>query len=222
MLKKSLKQFHVIIAITIFNISSLYVVEDYFMINNSFSIQTIDIESENIDAVIIEVLAIQKTQLLSLTTTEISEFAQNGFITIERTPVYLREFLKKGKIITVYHQDQMIGYLLLENMDGYINWAHGRQFDSELNLDELKTLNYIDQIAVLMSFVGRGVETALVNYAKYLSPQGILTDTLYRPYPNLASMALFENNGFAKLGILYVEATNVLPAHQIFLMLWLP
>ena len=116
----------------------------------------------------------------------------------------------------------MVGYLCLEEINEYIDWAQGRRFDSEWNLNSLRNVKYIDQIAVLTPFVKQEIETNLINHAKNLSPNGILTDTLSKPYPNLSSMALFTNNGFVNLGTMQIEATDTLPAHQISLMLWLP
>ncbi len=193
-----------------------------FETDASFSLQIIDVDSVNKEAIIEEILTIQKSLLIPLEETTMPSFAQTGFITIQRSPQYLLKFLEKGIIIVAYHQNQMVGYLSLEEIDGYIDWARGRRLDAERSLDSLDGVKYIDQVAALTTFANQEIETVLINLAKELSPYGIMTDTLAKPYPNLAAMALFRKNGFVNLGTLYVEETDALPQHQIELILWLP
>lgn len=210
-------------AILITGMSSLFgSAQDSFGTEDLFSYQMVDADSDNKETVIAEILTVQESLLIPLEATELPTFAQTGFITIQRSPQYLLKFLEKGKILVTHHQNQVIGYLLLEEIDGYIHWAQGRRMDVELSLASLDGVKYIDQVAVLTPFVQQGIETALIRHAKELSPNGILTDILAKPHPNLASMALFRNNGFIHLGSVYVEATDPLPAHQVALMLWLP
>jgi hypothetical protein len=191
------------------------------MTEDPLSFQIINADSNNKETIIAEILSIQDSLLIPLNTAQIHTLTQTNFIIIHRSSQYLLKLLEKGIFIVAYYQKQMVGYLLLDEIDGYIKWAQGRRFDGKQSIDSLGSVKYIDQVAVLTSFEQKGIETALINHAKECSPTGIMTDILAKPFPNLSSMNLFQNNGFVNLGTLYIEATNALQAHQVVLMLWL-
>ena len=188
----------------------------------SFSIQLVDKNSEHIDETIAEILKVQQTLLLPLELTEIPSCAQSGFLTVQMTPQYLIEFLQTGRFLIAVHQDQIVGYLLLDQIEQYLHWAEGKRFDSEWDLQTLQTMGYIDQIAVAREFAKQGVGTALINSAKKLSERGLLTDILSAPYRNEASLRFFTARGFANIGTMYIEQTATSPPHATAVMLWLP
>lgn len=168
------------------------------------------------DEEIIEgILAIQKTLVLPL---DSEERPVNGFLMIQMTPDYLRQF--KGKFLIAYCDGEMAGYLLLGEMEEFIDWAKGRRFDSAWNLEALRNIHYIDQIAVLTPFARQGVGKALVDAAKAISTDGLLTDILLEPITNQASIAFFTRQGFAPMGVMHIDPSARFAAHKIYLMLW--
>ncbi len=197
----------------------------FFFFNTSgfsLTIQVIDKNAEKIEETITEILAIQKSLLLPLEISEIPSYAQSGFLTIQMTPQYLLDFLRTGRFLIAVHQDQIVGYLLLDQIEQYLNWANGNQFKSEWNLKSFQNLQYIDQIAVDRKFTRQGIGTALVDYAKKLSAEGLLTDILFTPYHNHASMQFFTTNEFLDIGTMHIEKTAKYPQHATSVMLWLP
>lgn len=183
-----------------------------------FDEPTIEVIERSEPEVIEAVLGIQKTLLAPLS--EVPPFAEAGFLTIEMTHEYLEKFLQTGKILIARQEGRIVGYLLLDRIDGFIDWAKDKRFDSEWNLERLRGIQYIDQIAVLRSYARQGIGTALVEEAKKLSPRGILIDILFAPYSNHASMQFFASQGFVPLGIVYVEAYSKRAAHATSVMLW--
>ena len=196
----------------------------FFFYTSGFSltIQVIDKNAEQIKETVTKILAIQKSLLLSLEISAIPSYAQSGFLTIQMTPQYLLNFLRTGKFLIAVHQDQVVGYLLLDQIEQYLNWAEGKQFKSEWNLKSFQNLQYIDQIAVDRKFMRQGIGTALVNCAKKLSAEGLLTDILFTPYHNHASMQFFTTNEFLDIGTMHIEKTAMYPPHATSVMLWLP
>lgn len=186
------------------------------------TLRLVDRDSERVEETIVAILKIQKSLLLSLEATEMPSYAQTGFLTIRMTNQYLLDFLQTGKFLLAFHHDQLVGYLLLDKIDHYLKWAHGKQFKSKWDLQALHKIAYIDQIAVIRHLAKQGIGTALVDYAKMLSPHGLLTDILYAPYSNQASMRFFAAQKFVELGIMQVEKTVAYPEHATSVMLWLP
>jgi len=186
------------------------------------TLELVEKDSARVEETIDAILEMQKSLLLPLELTECPDSAQTGFLTIEMTHTYLRELLHSGKFLIAFYEDQPVGYLLLDKIDSYLQWVKGKHFASEWDLQTLRQINYIDQIAVVRKYAKHGIGTALVDYAKKLSPQGILADILSAPYPNQASMHFFAAQKFIELGILQVEKTAKYPAHAVAIMLWLP
>lgn len=192
------------------------------LVGLSTSLQIIDNKSENIEEIIAKILEIQKSLLIPIEAVEMPDFADTGFLTIRMTPDYLRNFLDTGKFIMAFRGKQVAGYLLLDDIEGFLKWAQGRRFDSEWDLESLRGIQYIDQIGIPTKFAKQGIGKELINFAKSLSPKGLLTDNLFDPYPNPASAAFFTSQGFTHLGVMHVEATAIRPAHKISVMLWHP
>jgi GNAT superfamily N-acetyltransferase len=186
------------------------------------TLELIEKDSERIEETIDAILEIQKSLLLPLELTEWPDIAETGFLTIEMTRTYLQELLHTGKFLIAFYEERPVGYLLLDTIDSYLQWAEGKYFASDWDLQTLREINYIDQIAVVRKYAKHGIGTALVDFAKKLSPQGILSDILSAPYPNQASMHFFAAQKFVELGILQVEKTARYPAHAVAIMLWLP
>lgn len=167
------------------------------------------------EEIVSEILAVQKALLLPLDVTEIPEFAKSGFLTVAMTPEYVQACEKR---VLAYVDGKVVGYVILETIERFKEWAEGREFTGDLG--PLSNFYTIDQIGVLTPYARQGVGTALVNYAKKLSPGGLLTDAVLEPYPNLASMAFFQRQGFRLLGTMEIKATELLPAHKtsVFLL----
>ena len=161
-----------------------------------------------------EILAIQNSLVAPLEAEKQPEF---GFITIARSAEYLQKCEKR---ILAYVEGQVAGYMLLESVEGYLQWAKGRKFDGDLS--KLGRSYYIDQIGVSSAFARQGIGTALVEYAKKVSPDGLLADILWEPNRNEASITFLKKQGFSLLGVMEVEATDRLAEHKIAIFLWTP
>lgn len=184
------------------------------------TLDIIDFRSENKEEIVHAILEIQESLLFPIEATEYPAFAENGFLTIRMTPEYLYDFISTDRIIVGYCGNEMTGYLLLGSIEGYLDWARGKRFDSAWNLYSLGSAQYIDQIGVATSCSQQGVGTALVNCAKMLSPGGLVTDILLEPHHNKASTAFFIKKGFTNIGIMHVEANAIRPAHKTLVMYW--
>lgn len=189
---------------------------------SSIMLRSINMHSENKAEAISEVLEIQKSLLIPLEAEELPDFSKNGFLIVKMNRDYLENFLVNGEMIVAYDQDNIVGYLLLEKMDAYINWARNQNIVSDLGLDDLKRVKYIDQIGIQSRYAKKGIGTALINEARLKSPNGMLTDTLVQPFPNPAALAFFSKMGFLDVGLIRVQANEVRPAHEITMLLWLP
>ena len=190
-------------------------------LGSALTFQVINKDAEQIEEIITEILEIQKSLLLPLEISEIPLYLQTGFLTIQMTHQYLLDFIQTGKFLIAVHQNQIVAYLLLDQMEKYLNWADSNQFNSGVDLRSFQNIQYIDQIGVVPEFARQRIGTALIEQAKRLSPDGLLTDILSSPHCNHASLCFFAANGFLHIGTMQIKKTAKYQKHATSVMLWL-
>lgn len=201
---------------------------------SSLSFQIIDIHDETKSQVIQEVVALQSSLIVNnQSTTELPiAFKENGFLTIRMDQNMIMEMLlNDAKIVTTRCQGLLVGYLILCKFTDFQWLRNGERLDLNFqsSLDELERyffdnhIQEIEQIAVAHSFAKQGIGRQMVEIAKQLSPHGLSTYILYKPFTNEASLAFFSKQNFAHIATAHVlgRPPKYL-AHEVFIELWMP
>lgn len=198
-----------------------------FLSHSAFAIELKIIEknSPDRDLVITEMLGLQRSLIVDPC---IKHPPAHGFLLIKMNSDYVRHLLnwQHGRLIAAYASGELVGYLLLVDTTGFTHLYENLSigvFESFLSEDFcLDTLGYIEQIAIKSRYTKKGLGTLLVNKAKQLYPDGLITDVFIHPIKNLASLSFFAKNGFNHAGYLHQEKTKNIVAHKTQVFMWAP
>ena len=204
-------------------------------ITKDISYYIIDKYTKDNSDLIQEVLTLQRSLIVdNQTPDELPiQFKENGFLTVRKTAEELAQTLQnEGKIIIARHKGELIGYLILTELENYFSWmssAKQVEIDLPLEISELesyyidKRVKLLDQIGIATHYAKHGIGKRLVEIAKELSPHGLSTDILYKPFTNRASFAFFAKQGFrhvAKIHVFGRPPKRILV--EIHVELWMP
>lgn len=182
------------------------------------TIHTIDKNSLSRNEVIRDLLALQKSLIVSSQKPIPEEFAKTGFLLVAMTPEYVSHLLaqKDGCIVCAYLDQTLVGYILLTDISEfkelYQNEGAGR-FETPIDLATLNTwlakqdVGYIEQIAVKPGYSKMGIGSQLMSRVKKLKPQGLIADVFIHPVQNEPSLIFFSHQDFVQSGILYQYPT---------------
>lgn len=202
---------------------------------DDWTMQITDINSPHKQEIIQQVLELQSTLIVSNQDTEVLPdiCRTNGFLTLRWTEDEFAKALQAhGQILTMHHQDRLVGYLILSDSTGYFAWldqvdrvelTSGQTIDELKSLYEKHSVTILRQIAVARDYAKQGIGRRLVDKAKEICPSGLSTDILFKPFSNHASIAFFAKQGFEHFGTIYLtgKPPKCLP-HEIYIDLWLP
>lgn len=182
--------------------------------------------------VISNLLALQQSWQVDIRSQKNEVYENSGFLFVRMKPESVLDLLdnKDSKIIWVKHNDEMAGYIILttiqEFFDLYVN-SSIRTFEGD-NLPLLEEylisndVKYIEQIAISINHVKKGIGIKLVNAAKELSPKGLVCAILTKPFKNQASLRFFSHHGFLPQGHLNCIECADWPTYQTRVLFWSP
>lgn len=201
---------------------------------SNFHYQIVGIHEETSSTVIEEVLALQSSLIVdNQSTTKLpAAFKQNGFLTLRKDREMIMEMLLSGaKIVTGRCREQLVGYLILCDFEDF-HWlrkAERVDFGFQSSIEELENYFYdnhiqmIDQIAISHAFAKQGIGRKMVEIAKQLSPHGLSTCILNKPFTNEASLSFFFKQDFVRIATAHVVGSPPKHLHhEIFIELWMP
>lgn len=201
-----------------------------------FTFEIVDAQTENKETVIHEVLELQNSLIIdNQTTIELPPLSQDyGFLTVRTSACALMSTLQEeGKILTARHNGQLVGYLILTELGHYFSWIRKEavkiEINSSWNLDELEdyysnnNIKILEQISVNHFYAKQGIGSHFIKMAKELSPKGLSTDILNKPFTNKASFSFFAKQGFVHMAKIHVlgRPPKCIP-HEIWVELWRP
>jgi len=198
------------------------------------TILTIDKSSPSRNEVICELLALQKSLIVSLQKPIPEENQRTGFLLVPMTPEYVSHLLdqKEGCIVCAYLDQTLVGYILLTGTSEFKELYQDETVGLFESSDDLSQLNswlakdsvgYIEQIAVRPGYSKMGIGSQLIATSKQLNPQGLIADVFIHPVMNEASLMFFSHLGFTRAGLLHQYSTangNFPYAHRTQVFFW--
>lgn len=192
-----------------------------------FEMQTFTHSTFNNPQILEEILSVQKSLLIDLNDRTLDpHLADHGFLAVRMDVDYLKELLLDplGKIILVYHQKEIAGYLLLRDVNNFIDWTREKKFHGEWTYETFsanyrkKQILYIDQIGVKTKYAKHRIGSMMIEKAKTYAQEGLIADILFQPFTNKASYSFFSKKEFSQIGII---ENNVNPPFKLlYVMLW--
>jgi ribosomal protein S18 acetylase RimI-like enzyme len=201
---------------------------------SEITLVTVDKNNPSKIQVIPELLALQKSLLISLKNPIPEEFLKTGFLLVPMTTEYVSHLLeeKEGIFILAYLEQNLVGYILLTNTSNFTElYQDGSAgfLETSINFVKLQSwlnnsaVGYIEQIGVKPSYSRMGIGSQLIAKSKELKPLGLVADVFIYPVKNEASLRFFAHQGFTPSAILHQHpATNAnFPyAHRTQVYFW--
>ncbi len=200
------------------------------------TIVSIDKNSPSRNAVIRDLLALQKSLIISIQEPIPEDRAKTGFLLVPMTMEYISDLLehKHGCIVCAYKDQILVGYALLTDPSNFKELYQDEHIGRfETSIDEAflnvwlgeKGVGYIEQIAVKPGYSRMGIGSRLMSESKKLKAEGLIADVFIYPVKNESSLSFFSHQGFMPSGILYQYPTanaNFRHEHRTQVFFWNP